>query len=87
MNKEFKVLPNGFESWAETHHEVVAEITRQQSLCREGVVETRLEQQGIGGLYELGIELTDKFEAIHEGRNWDWEWLETIERFLEEELS
>ena len=45
-----------------------------------------LEAQGRGGLYELAKELTDKFENKYKGKEWDGEFFDTINEFLEEEL-
>lgn len=80
---------NGIESWIETHHEVVSRIAiylnRNHNL--EGVIGRRYEEQGTGGMYELGQELTDKFEAEHEGALWDGNYFDEIEKFLDRELG
>jgi hypothetical protein len=79
-----KNFPNGFESWAETHHEVVnaiglAEINENSTLLAE-IRET----QGTGGLWKFALELTDLFEETHKGKEWDGEWFETLEEFCEQ---
>jgi len=90
--KFLEKFPNGFASWYETHHEVVSAIT-QSILLEEKEPEfkskatTVSEEQGTGGLYELAEELTDKFEKLHEGREWDGEFFDEIEDFLQKELK
>ena len=78
-----KPFPNGFDSWQETHYEVVAEITRI-ALADEGfgLVNETVTTQGTGGLYELAKELTFEFENLHAGRDWDGEFFEEIWDFL-----
>lgn len=80
MEKQF---PNGFTSWSETHHEVVSAITQNAIQdVSTGVVNERIVSQGQGGLYELGEELTDEFEKLYEGKEWDGEFYDAIEAFL-----
>ena len=81
-------FPNGFISWYETFYEVVANIT----FWREGVslpkrIKTVQEEQGTGGLYELAKELTDKFELLHKGREWDGDFFDEIDKFLDVEFN
>lgn len=82
-------FPNGFDSWYETHHEVVEfitvhEIERQsKENSTEGTeIAKRQEAQGIGGLYELAKEWTDEFEKKNKGRKWDGEFFDEIDIFL-----
>lgn len=82
-----KNFPNGFESWQETHFEVVQAITIEHSKHEpQGVVNERHKAQGHGGLYELAEELTDEFEALNEGRVWDGEFFDEIDSFLRSKL-
>lgn len=74
-------FPNGFESWKETHFEVVTHLTRSADFSGS-LANKRREQQGIGGLYELADELTHEFESANVGRNWDGEFFDEIEEFL-----
>jgi len=87
--KTEKNFPNGFSSWQETHFEIVQAITLEYIQDkRTGLVAYRHEAQGIGGLYELAEEMTDLFEAIHEGEEWsDMGYLETLENWLNEKLN
>lgn len=85
--EEYK-FPNGFTSWYETHHEVVSFLTLEYE--RDSVtskVAEFLERNGTGGMYELAEELTNKFESLHEGREWDGEFFEELEYFLTKELN
>ena len=64
-----KLFPNEFESWYETFYEVVAKIVYSNEFVFPDPTPVRIktaqEEQGIGGLYELAKELTDKFELLH----------------------
>lgn len=87
-----KTFPNGFESWQETHYEVVAAITTElmadyeYNEFRDDIIRITIREKGHGGLYELANDLTDEFETLHQGREWDGEFFETIENFLDEKL-
>lgn len=77
-------FPNGFESWHETHFEVVQYLISTQDV--EGSISnTTSEQIGTGGMYELAKELTDLFEERYKGREWDGDYMDTIEQFLDDE--
>jgi hypothetical protein len=84
-----KNFPNGFTSWQETHYEIVQAITLIWTQDEPyGIVAERQEAQGHGGLYELAEELTDEWEALHEGETWeDMGYLETLENWLNEKLK
>lgn len=81
------IFLNGFDSWYETHHEVVAEITRHVHKDTESLVMQVGESQGTGGLYELAEKLTWKFEKLNKDREWDGEFFDEIEDFLATELK
>lgn len=89
MSQE-KHFPNGFTTWIETFYEIVSAIERERG-HDSGPWSPRLiainETQGTGGFYELAEDLTDKFEALHEGREWDGEFFDTVEEFIEEEFK
>ena len=74
------------ENWAETHHQIVEAITEAKD--ESHVINIIREMEGIGGVWMLGIELTDKFEALHKDTVWgeDIDWLDTIEEFINQEL-
>lgn len=79
-----------FESWHETHFEIVQWITLMAD--QEGNFVSELaESQGTGGLYELAKDLTDKFETLYSGVEWgideDTQYFDIIEDFLDGELK
>lgn len=82
-----KEFTNGFRSWAETHFEIVSMITLDLERGGNNKVMELNETQGTGGLYSLAKQLTDKFEKLHEGREWDGEFFEEIEYFYAQELK
>jgi hypothetical protein len=74
-------------SWIETHFEISGAITIEISKDNPtGLVAERHAAQGHGGLYELAEELTDEFETLHKGREWDGEYFDTIYSFIQEKL-
>ncbi|MCA6431217.1 MAG: hypothetical protein IM613_17415 [Cytophagales bacterium] len=80
-------FPNGFSSWYETFYEIAAAIgIEANGFEPSGLVAQTLEVQGTGGLYELAKELTDKFEMSNKGREWDGDFFDEIEAFIEKEL-
>jgi hypothetical protein len=83
-----KKFPNGFESWQETHFEVVSYIydLRYNSPIESNIINDIQLKQGTGGFYELAEDLTDEFEKLNEGREWDGEFFDEIEEFLEKKL-
>ena len=83
-----KEFPNGFGSWQETHYEIVAAITYEvaHDNINDNLIYKTLREKGHGGLYELANDLTDEFENLHKGCEWDGEFFETIENFLDEKL-
>jgi len=77
-----------FQSWHETHFEVTQVITLETSKDEpKGIVETIQQEQGHCGLYELAKELTDKFETLNKDREWDGEFYDEIETFMNKELQ
>jgi hypothetical protein len=88
-----KEFPNGFASWQETHYEVVAAITTElmadyeYNEFRDDLIRITLREKGHGGLYELANDLTDEFELLNKDREWDGEFFDEIERFLDEKFK
>lgn len=85
---EANPFPNGFDSWQETHFEIVSKIT---SLLESGETSEPIEkiqkEQGHGGLYELAKEMTIEFERKYDGRDWaDGDYFDTVEEFINEKL-
>lgn len=81
-------LPKGFRDWAETHHEIVCTI---HAFINNDIMPNKLldivDKDGIGGLYDLGINLTNKFCNIYENHVWDGDWVDTIIQFTKFELK
>lgn len=78
---------NGTTSWVETHHEVVSKIAEEISKDQPtGKVEEIHSAYGLGGLYELGEQLTDEFEVLHREHEWDGDFFDTIDEWLNEKL-
>lgn len=81
-----KTFPNGFESWAETHHEIVQYITMNEEVANAvftpNVVSKIRDDMGTGGLYELAMQWTDEFEEQNKGRDWDGDFFDRLEDFL-----
>jgi hypothetical protein len=82
-------FPNGSIEWAETHHVIVTELNlllNQTSNYFPPVLQKVLDEEGTGGVMQLGIDLTNKFEEQYKGVEWDGDWLDTIEKFLKTNL-
>ena len=81
-------LPKGFREWAETHHQIVCTI---HAMINNDTMPNRLldivDKDGLGGLYELGIELTNEFCRIYENEEWDGDWVDTIIEFTNLKLQ
>jgi hypothetical protein len=76
-----KNFPNGFENWHETHFVIVHHLTETQDYSGSLSNRTR-EAAGMGGLMELSATLTDQFEQMYKGREWDGDYYDTIEDFI-----
>ena len=77
-----------FDSWQETHFEVVHAISAIISTdSYSNRIKQVQEDGGYGALYELAKTLTDQFQDDNEGRAWDGEFFDEIEEFLEKELK
>ena len=83
-----KLFPNGFDSWHETHFEVVTEINIQIIENRECKRISEINDEfGHGGLFDLAKELTDKFEEEYKDYDWNYgDWFEAMRDFLKKEL-
>lgn len=95
-NEQFGVLTSfikgdfvsGFDDWIETYYEIVRTITWvEQTKDNSSIVAVTRNHKGVGGLYELAKELTDKFEKLYVGRDWNGEYYDKIEEFLKKELG
>lgn len=81
-DEEVHQFPNGFVSWYESHYFVCLHIGETADK-KSTLANHRSSTQGIGGLWELSQELTDEFEALNQGREWDGEWMEELDAWLE----
>lgn len=81
-------LPKGFRDWAETHHEIVCTIHAMiDNDTMPPKLERILDKEGFGGLYDLGIDLTNEFCNTYENRVWDGDWIDTIIEFINLKLQ
>jgi hypothetical protein len=75
------------ESFIETHFEIVSFINSQMNLDDEDkksiLVKSCHEEIGLGGLYDLSIMMTLEFEKIHRDRQWDGEFLDEIDSYID----
>jgi len=85
-----KHFPNGFRSWMETHHEMVTMITATLDRWKgddeeiEGSKTLELySENGSAQMYDYAEQLTDEFEKLHEGREWDGEFFDECETFFQ----
>ena len=87
-NKSKSILKHGFRDWAETHHEMVCTM---HALITNDTMPTRLldiiDDEGMGGLYALGIDLTNEFCNTYENREWNGDWVDTIIDFVNVKLQ
>lgn len=85
------LTPNGFESYLETHYEIVTHLELSAHL--EGsTINIRLGKDGRGRMYELAQFLTTKFEQNYDKNRWAHDggfiqFVETIHVFLNNEDS
>lgn len=92
QNKMLEILdsffPNGFASWKDTHFEVVSFIAIQQERCvKDCMIYDVQNAQGTGGIYKLADEWTSEFENENKGREWDGEFFDELEAFLNRKNS
>lgn len=81
-------LPNGFESWMETHHEIVSYLTIhivKQSPLAKAIQDPSgyLQFRGTAGLYDLAQTLTQTFEEQTQDRFWDGDYYDAIDEYLD----
>ena len=83
VNEQF---PNGLCSWRETYYEMIESIIH---LDNQGhpFVEKIMEEQGRGGLWELANKWTCEFEVLNKEREWDGEFFDEMEIFINQKLT
>lgn len=81
---------NGFRSWMETHHEIVAHIHQELSKPEEewspqfsliGAMEGR------AGFYDISEMWANEFELKNYGREWDGEFFDEIDEFVKKKIE
>jgi hypothetical protein len=83
-----KVVKNGFREWAETHHEIVCTIHAMiDNETMPAGLEKVIDKEGLGGLYDLGIDLTNEFCNTYVNHVWDGDWIDTIIEFINVKLK
>ena len=76
---------NGFDNWHETHYQIVRAINYNEDI--KGTITNNIaSESGTGELMRLAETLTNEFEALHKEREWDGEWFDEIDEFLEGKL-
>lgn len=82
-----KHFPNGFTNWSETHFEIVKaisiELVKDHMSEKVGKI---YDEHGTGGMYELAEILTDEFETLYQGREWNGDYFDTIDEFISKKL-
>lgn len=82
---ENKNFVNGFQSWQETHFEVVSFINNPDN-TNSPIIQKVYEENGTGGMYELAENLTNEFEELNKDKKWDGEFFDEIYSFLFDKL-
>jgi len=75
--------------WAETHFEIVSAITyerEQPSKEHPQLIKDIQVNLGTGGFYELAFAWTQEFEEKNKDREWDGEFYDEIEDFVNQKL-
>ena len=70
-------------SYLETYYEIVAGF---YSNPNSPVLKEIEEGVGRGGLWDFAKELTDEFETIHKDREWDGDYFDELDNFIETKL-
>lgn len=73
-------FPNGFTSWQETHYEVCSHVGYKTVEYRQ------MFDNNSADLRDACKEWTDEFELLHQGREWDGEWMDEVSDFVESKL-
>jgi len=84
-------FPNGFSSWIETYAEICFQMGK---ILGDESEETdvydklwqRYDVEGRGGMYKLAEELTEEFELLNLNRQWDGEFFDEIDSFIQNKL-
>ena len=77
-------------SWAETHHEMVSAIAIWLNGPEEKqpqVIQELYTSGGTNAMYDLAIDWTDEFQKKNKNREWDGDYFDEIEKFIDEKLQ
>lgn len=83
-NEKWEIV--SLDSYLETYHQVALCMERQLQIEGSKVTQEYM-VGGTGYIWEETKRLTDKFEELHNGREWDGDWFDTLEDFLYENLK
>ena len=75
-------FPNGLDSWKETHYIVSSRI---ESISDQGLNEV-VNNLSTGERWDLAKLLTDEFENQNSGREWDGEFFDELDDFINSKL-
>ena len=80
-------IPNGFYSWVRTHHEVVMLISTEHASKMEAIRTSKYHSGDRMTFIDYAIDWTNEFEKKNKDRQWDGEFLEEIEQFVEQQVQ
>jgi hypothetical protein len=88
MTKLEEMFPNGFDNWRETYYEIVTilEFCLDHPISCPKSILNICDSQGRGGLYDIAKEYTDEFEKLYKGKDWDVDFFDTIDEFMDKKL-
>ena len=85
-----KLFPNGIFNWKDTFFEVsgmIAFMRYKQNGTDKRWDKLNDQLQGSPGFRDLAVSLTNQFEEMNTGREWDGEFYEEIEDFVEDSIN
>ena len=82
-------MKNVTTDWLETYAEVCFAIGNELGKDKDQapLIKHQYEEGGRGRIWELAESLTNEFEKMHEGQQWDGEWFDAVDDFLEERFN
>jgi len=69
--------------YLETYHEMTRTIWSYVDHNDDNAIKAVMETQGTGGMWELAKAYADEFETIHRNTEWDGEFYDAIDDFVE----
>jgi hypothetical protein len=80
-------LLSTYEDWAETHHSVIEYIVLSDVDDDNAYLKGVRESKGRGGILELGIDLTNEFQAKYAEHDFDGDYEDLLIEFLESKIG